>query len=127
MRGPGRLFLPVLALAACTDVGIYGAGPGFPDGPRAAFAGRVCIPLATGDEFPVKVLFAVEGGANVSIDFKTAVVNGINNFINAQSAPNRSFALVAFHTVATGYTPGFVDPPTFTSAVTTFDQQYQEA
>ena len=58
--------LVLIAAVACTDAGLYAAGAGGPSGPdRAELKGTVCVPLAAGEAFPVKVLFALQGGAGV--------------------------------------------------------------
>ena len=49
-------FVLLALTAACTDAGVYALqGSGVPGPDRTAFEGDVCVPLATGDTFPVKV------------------------------------------------------------------------
>ncbi len=59
------LLLPLLLLS-CTDAGVFALdGRGVSDADRADFSGTTCVPLAAGDAFPVKVLFAIQGGDGV--------------------------------------------------------------
>ena len=112
--------------AACTDTGLYstgGNGPGAPD--RAAFQGTVCVPAATGDTFPVKVLFAIQGGANLPPETVGSVVDALSSVTGRFDVPSVKFALVGFHTVATGLQGGFTDASTFQSAITRY-ASYQE-
>src|SRR5271163_10462 len=65
MRLPSTPFLAALLVSAlgCTDAGVYALqGGGVPGPDRTAFEGTVCVPLAQGTAFPVKVVFAMEGG-----------------------------------------------------------------
>src|SRR4051812_27955437 len=124
MRLPRSLVVAGLLLAlgaACTDSGLYstgGAGPGAPD--RAIFEGKVCVPAATGDTFPVKVLFAVQGGAGIPPDTVGAVVDALSSVTSRFNVPSVKFGLVGFHTVATGLQGGFTDANTFQNAITRF-------
>jgi len=121
-----------VALLGCTNAGVYAAGEGGPNGPAAAFEGTVCIPLATGDDFPVKVLFAVEAGDGISASVKGAIQGGLSAFVGAQAGGttvNFSYEMVAFHTVATGIQGAFIqpnDPNTPFSTVMAKLNAYQE-
>jgi hypothetical protein len=109
MRIEPALFL-FTALVACTDAGLYavdGKGPSGPD--RVEISGTNCAPLAVGDRFPVKVLFAAEGGAGVDATTKSAIQSAISKVIIARTAPYISFGMVTFHSVATGLQGKFVD------------------
>ncbi|PTL81940.1 thrombospondin type 3 repeat-containing protein [Vitiosangium sp. GDMCC 1.1324] len=96
------LLLPVLLLS-CSDAGLYsldGRGPSGRD--RADFSGNACVPLAGGEAFPVKVLFAVQGGAGLPSDMTGSVTEALGSLSSRFSVPYIKFSLVAFHTVATG-------------------------
>src|SRR5262249_37936336 len=55
MRSLLALLLLLVSTAACTDAGVYALqGSGVPGPDRTAFEGDVCVPVATGDTFPVK-------------------------------------------------------------------------
>src|SRR5215472_17902574 len=98
----GYLWLSVVLLQSlsCTNADLYnlaGSGPNAPD--RTAFEGMICTPAATGDVFPVKVVFAVQGGQGVPVDFKSAIIQELSNL---PARPGVKYAFLAFHSVATG-------------------------
>src|SRR4051794_8344466 len=65
MRRLAWSLLAVGSLSSCTDSGLYAVGQGGTTGPdRAEIIGRACVPLATGTSFPVKVIYAIEGGGS---------------------------------------------------------------
>src|SRR5262249_52008575 len=108
---------------SCTNADLYnlnGSGPNAPD--RTAFEGMLCAPTAVGDAFPVKVVFAVQGGENVPADFKSQVITALSG---APIRPDASYAFIAFHSVATGIQGSFVDGRGLQAAVTRFNS-YQE-
>src|SRR5712664_2762348 len=117
----GYLFLLVLLIQSlsCTNADLYnlaGGGPNAAD--RTAFEGLICTPPATGDTFPVKVVFAIQGGQGVPVDFKTAIIQELSNL---PSRPGVKYAFIAFHTVATGIQGSFVDVAGLRAAVTQFN------
>jgi len=109
-----RLLALVLAVttAACTDAGVYTLqGSGVPGPDRTAFEGDVCVPLATGSTFPVKVLFLVEGGNTVPNSTVGAIITAIQDAAQ-RAGTNVLFALAAYHVLAQGLQGSFVDGPT---------------
>ncbi len=121
-------FLPALALSVlgCTDAGLYattGDGPTGPD--RAAFSGTACVPLAGGEAFPVKVLFALQGGDGVDRDVVGQLTEALQSLGVRFSVPYIKFSLLAFHSVATGLQGGFVDSAALQPAVAKY-AAYQE-
>lgn len=128
MRSPPKLIslLVPLLLLSCTDAGIYaldGRGPSGKD--RADFSGEVCIPLATGDAFPVKVVFALAGGQGVPSELVGYSTDALGTLSSRFSGPFIKFSLVAFHTVATGLQGSFADAATFQAALPRY-ASYQE-
>jgi hypothetical protein len=128
MRSPPKLIslLAPLLLLSCSDAGIYaldGRGPSGKD--RADFSGEVCIPLATGDAFPVKVVFALAGGQGVPSELVGYSTDALGTLSSRFSGPFIKFALVAFHTVATGLQGSFADASTFQAALPRY-ASYQE-
>ncbi len=120
------LLVPVLLLS-CSDAGLYaldGRGPSGQD--RADFAGNVCVPLAGGEAFPVKVLFAVQGGAGLPADMPGAVSDALGTLSSRFSLPYIKFSLVAFHTVATGLLGRFEDASALQAAIPRY-ASYQES
>ncbi len=129
-RSPFTRWLAValagLLVGSCTDVGLYAAGTGGIAGPdRAEFQGTVCVPLAAGEAFPVKVLFALEGGAGVD----RAIVGETSDALNALTAqfatPYISFGMIAYHAVATGLQATFVNDSRIATALAKY-ASYQE-
>ena len=119
------LLVPVLLLS-CSDAGLYaldGRGPSGRD--RSDFEGTVCVPLAGGEAFPVKVLFAVQGGAGIPAEMPGAVTDALGTLGSRFSVPYVHFSLVAFHTVATGLLGRFDDAAAFQAAVPRY-ATYQE-
>ncbi len=119
MRGYFVLSALLIQSLSCSNADLYnlaGSGPNAPD--RTALEGMLCTPPATGDTFPVKVVFAVQGGQNVPVDFKTAIIQELSNL---PSRPGVKYAFVAFHSVATGIQGSFVDVAGLRSAVTQFN------
>jgi hypothetical protein len=109
-----RLFglLLLVAGVGCTDAGVYTLqGSGVPGPDRTAFEGDVCVPLATGDTFPVKVLFMVEGGNTVPNSTVAAIVTSIQDAAQ-RAGTNVKFALAAYHVTAQGLQGTFVDGQT---------------
>lgn len=118
--------LLVALLMHCTDAGLYsqsGSGPGLPD--RANFEGVACVPLASGSAFPVKVLFAVQGGDGTPPEVVGAMAEALDSIASRFSVPFISFGLSAFHTVATGLQSKFVDAATFQGVIPRY-ATYQE-
>ena len=121
----GWLLLSVVLLQSlsCTNADLYnlaGSGANAPD--RTAFEGMVCAPTTVGDVFPVKVIFAVQGGDQVPSTFKGDVITALSNF---PTRPEVTYAFIAFHTVATGLQGAFVDGRGLQAAVARFNA-YQE-
>ena len=117
-----RLLVLVLLVlgTACTDAGVYALqGSGTPGPDRTAFEGDVCVPLATGDTFPVKVLFLVEGGNTVGPSTVGAILTAIQDAAN-RSSTNVKFALAAYHVLAQGLEGTFVDGPTMLAALNNY-------
>lgn len=101
--------LLLIAGTACTNAGVYALqGSGIPGPDRTAFEGDVCVPLAAGDTFPVKVLFLVEGGNTVTASEVGAIINAIQKSTQ-RSSTNVKFALAAYHVLAQGLQGAFVD------------------
>ncbi len=123
-----RWFLAALGfiLFGCSDAGLYAVDDkraGRPD--RADFEGIACVPLASGDAFPVRVLFALPGGGGVTPDVVGGITDGLNTLAGRFSVPYIKFALVGYHTVATGLQGSFVDAAAFQSGVIRY-ASYQE-
>lgn len=118
-RFPSILSLSLfLALVACTDAGLYAAGAGGPSGPdRAELEGLACVPLASGDAFPVKVLFAVQGGDGVDRAVVGQTFDAIQSVAARFSVPHVKLSLVAYHSVATGLQGAFVEASQFQAAL----------
>lgn len=129
MHAPSRsvwLLVPVLLLS-CSDVGLYGLekrGVGGKD--RASFAGNVCVPLAGGEAFPTKVLFAIEGGDGVEAEMVGYATDGLSTLTSRFSGPFVQFSLVAYHTVATGLLGRFSDASEFQATLPRY-ASYQES
>lgn len=120
-----RLLAPLLLLS-CSDAGLYaldGRGPSGKD--RADFAGEACIPLAGGDAFPVKVVFAIQGGQGVPAELVGYTTDALGTLSSRFSGPFIKFSLVAFHTVATGLQGSFTDAASFQTALSRY-ASYQE-
>jgi len=108
MRRLSALLVLVTA-TACTNAGVYALqGSGVPGPDRTAFEGDVCVPVAAGDTFPVKVLFLVEGGNTVTASEVGAIINAIQKSAQ-RSSTNVKFALAAYHVLAQGLAGSFVD------------------
>ncbi len=102
----------LVSTAACTDAGVYALqGSGVPGPDRTAFEGDVCVPVAAGDTFPVKVLFLVEGGSTVPVSTVGAVITSIQDAAQ-RAGTNVKFALAAYHVTAQGLQGSFVDGAT---------------
>ena len=118
MRGYLGWCLLFLSCAG-TNADLYnlaGSGPNAPD--RTALEGTICTPAATGDVFPVKVVFAVQGGQGVPVDFKSVMIQELSNL---PARPGVTYAFLAFHTVATGLQGSFVDVAALRSALNQFN------
>ncbi len=121
-----RLLLPLLLLS-CTDAGVFALdGRGAAGGDRVDFAGNACVPLASGDAFPVKVLFAIQGGAGVPVETVGYTTDALSTLSSRFSGPFVKFGLVAYHTVATGLVGRFDDASTFQAALPRY-ASYQES
>ncbi len=105
----GRLTL-LAAVAAvlgnsCTGASVYavnGAGPEGPD--RTLLQGTICAPIPTGVNFPIKIVFAVEGGNPPVQAQDTAAIETALADVASQTPPGTEFALISFHTVAQSFT-----------------------
>jgi hypothetical protein len=113
-----KFLLPLLLISACTDAGLYAVGAGGPTGPdRAEFSGTICAPLAAGEAFPVKVVFVLQGGAGVDRQVVGSVVDALNAVTAQFSTPYISFAIVGYHTVATGFQGSFARDSQIATAI----------
>ncbi len=129
MRMLTQYALAMMVCVGCTDTGLYavsGAGVGGPD--KEEIVGEACVPIAAGTSFPVKVIFAVEGGSSLNTDQKQEVIDAINMTADRFSDPYISFDIVAYHTVATAMIGSFVAPgdQKFAQGVTRYNN-YQES
>lgn len=116
-----------LVVPGCTDAGLYAAGAGGPSGPdRAELRGRACVPMAVGEAFPVKVLFALEGGAGVDRTIVGNVVDALNSVTAQFASPYISFAIIGYHSIATGFQSTFVRDDRVAQAIIRYGA-YQEA
>ncbi len=126
MRTASCFFAAAVALS-CTDAGLYatdGDGPSGPD--RVEITGTACVPLATGENFPVKVLFAVQGGVGIDAQVKGQVVDAIQSVMDRFSSPYITFGFVAYHSVASGFQGKFVDATQMSTSIAKYSA-YQEA
>jgi hypothetical protein len=98
----------LLSTTACTNAGVYALeGGGVPGPDRTAFEGTVCVPLAKGDAFPVKVVFAVEGGTTtVPPATGAAIIAGIQSLIGLLST-STSYTFLTYHVTGEGFQGGF--------------------
>jgi hypothetical protein len=100
------LFLATLVswlCLGCTDVGLYALGAGGAGGPdRAEFEAVVCTPVASGEAFPVKVLFAMEGGQGIDVALRAEVVDGLSATTTQFTSPGISFAMLHHQAIAEG-------------------------
>ena len=126
MRTGSCILLAAVALS-CTDAGLYatdGDGPSGPD--RVEITGSACVPLATGENFPVKVLFAVQGGVGVDRLAIGQIADGITSVMDRFSSPYITFGFVAYHSVASGFQGKFVDATQMSTSIAKY-AAYQEA
>ncbi len=125
MSSMKRLAMSLLLLS-CTDSGLYATGAGGTTGPdRAEIIGRACVPLATGAAFPVKVIYAVEGGGIVDATAKAEITDMLNGLAARFSDPYISFGLIAYHTLSSGLQAKFVPSGELGPAIAKFSS-YQE-
>jgi hypothetical protein len=121
------LFTTIVALS-CSDAGLYAAGGGGPSAPdRAELRGRVCVPLASGEAFPVKVLFALEGGAGTDPDVITEAANSVTAVTSQFSDQSISFALVGYRALATGHLGSFARDQRVAQAIARYSSSRVEA
>lgn len=115
----GLSYLMVLiAAVACTDTGLYAAGAGGPSGPdRAELKGTVCVPLAAGEAFPVKVVFALPGGNGVDRTVVGNIASAVSDVTSSFASNYISFAVVGYHSIATGLQGSFVRDERIAQAV----------
>jgi Bacterial TSP3 repeat len=117
----------LLGAAGCTNAGVYALeGGGVPGPDRTAFEGTVCVPLAKGDAFPVKVVFAVEGGTTtVPQPTGTAMINAIQNIVGLLPT-STSYTFLTYHVTAEGFQGGF-GPVTDLAAALSLYPTFQES
>jgi Bacterial TSP3 repeat len=116
------LFAALVASAfGCTDAGVYALqGGGVPGPDRTAFEGTVCVPLAQGTAFPVKVVFAMEGGTTtVTQAISSATIAAIQQVVQLQPT-STSFTFLAYHVTAQGFVGGFSDATTLQGALSQY-------
>ena len=102
------VFAMGLALGSCTDAGLYATGAGGVSGPdRSEFAGNVCVPVAAGESFPVRVLFLLPSGAGMNTSVVGEILDAVNTVMSEQTNTSLSYAIAGYHTVATGYQGAF--------------------
>ncbi len=102
----------------CTDAGLYALGPGGPSGAdRAELVGTACVPLAAGEAFPVKVLFALQGGAGTDRQVVGEVVDAVSKVVEVFSTPANTFSIVGYRAIATGFQGSFARDQRISSAL----------
>ncbi len=102
----------------CTDAGLYALGPGGPSGAdRADLVGTACVPLAAGEAFPVKVLFALQGGSGTDRQVVGEVVDSVSKIVELYSTPANTFAVVGYRAIATGFQGSFARDQRLSSAL----------
>jgi hypothetical protein len=121
MRLPSASLLVSLLALGCTDAGVYALqGDGIPGPDRTAFEGTVCVPLAAGTAFPVKVVFAMEGGATtVTQAISSSTLTAIQTVVGLQPT-STSFAFLVYHVTAQGFVGGFSDAVTLDGALSQY-------
>ena len=103
------ILVSLACLWGCTDAGIYSQnGPGPTRNDRGAFSGTVCVPLATGLQFPVKVLYVFQAGQGVSAVMKDQGVSFLNSLPSLLGLPSYQFSVEAFDTTSASLQPTFV-------------------
>ncbi len=117
------LLVTWLAVAlSCTDASVYsidGEGANLPD--RATFEGTVCAPMPVGRHFPVKILFAVQGGEGVSPDLREEAVEAITTSTRRYTNPFIKYGLVAYNDYAFSLAPGgYTDTNELSAALTRY-------
>ncbi len=118
--------LCVFTVLSCTDAGLYATGGGGPTGPdRAEIQGVACVPIAAGESFPVKVLFAVEGGQNIDRLVVGRITEALTSVAERFTSSYISFSFVAFHALATGFEGKFVDGAQLSTTLAKYSS-YQE-
>jgi hypothetical protein len=101
--------LASIVLFSCTDSGLYAAGAGGPSGPdRAELKGTVCVPLAAGEAFPVKVLFALPAGSSVDPTIIGSIATAVSDVTASFASNYISFSVVGYNAIATGLQGSFV-------------------
>lgn len=128
LHARGLSFVLAFAAAGCTDAGLYAAGGAGPSGPdRSEFRGTVCVPLASGEAFPVKVLFALEGGAGVDPTLIAKTAEAVTSVTTQFSDQNISFAVVGYHALATGYLGSFARDERVAQAIAQYNSNKSES
>lgn len=128
LHARGLIFVFAFAVVGCTDAGLYAAGGEGPSGPdRSEFRGTVCVPLASGEAFPVKVLFALEGGAGVDPTIISQTAAAVTSVTTQFSDQNISFALVGYHALATGYLGSFARDERVSQAIAQYNSNKSES
>jgi hypothetical protein len=119
-------FIPLLAAVlasdvGCTNAGVYALnGGGVPGPDRTAFLGTVCVPLAQGAAFPVKVVFALEGGTTtVTQAVSSSALAAIAQVAQLQPS-STTFTFIAYHVTAQGFVGGFSDATTLQGALSQY-------
>lgn len=117
-----------ITLGSCTDAGLYATGAGGVSGPdRTEFKGNVCVPLAAGAAFPVKVVFLLPSGAGQETALIGEIYESVNAVMTEQSNTSLSFAIAGYHTVATGYQGAFTrDTIELATALTKYNSNKDE-
>ena len=116
------LFGCLCAALSCTDAGLYatnGSGPSAPD--RAEFTGEICVPLAAGDAFPVRVVYALPGGDGVPREVVGQVTTALDSLNARFSFPWIQFSMVAYHSVATGLAGSFAQAAELQPAIAAYN------
>ena len=74
----------------------------------------------------MKVVFAIEGGAGVDRQLVGGIVDAISNVTAQFSTPYISFAVIGYHTIATGFQGSFVRDERIAQALARYGA-FQEA
>lgn len=111
----GALFLLAAAFLSCTDAGLeanQGQGPETMDD-KLALTGRLCTKVPGDEEFPVKIVFAIDTSYSARVtDPAQQRVTAVNQVLDRFAGnPSVKFDVVAFDAIVTDITGGFTSTP----------------
>jgi hypothetical protein len=103
--------LALLALAGCTNSDLYGSGLAPNEADKISVQGEVCTDDPSAVNFPVKILFVVDGTAGLAMADPHIAADAVNQMIAKYPQKAYSFGIIDYGQLGKDIMGGFTNDP----------------